>query len=313
MNDLFLLNSTWDKNNTTPYFIVSKTDTIPDGINFDDKLVGARKVGVRATSANAYMFSFDSIRRIIDGDTIEAKNFVKDTSDKSFKARFIRSIFQADHPLRLKPNFHPYSEGVTWDDYEEITITNEPVIKNQPIKTEPDFSPCSISKLVQKESELIQKPTYSPFKKSLSMDSFLEEHYSSPDMREYKEEYQCYSPPNQEHDAYKAPESTKPPPHESRAPATPQTNRVVKPIIQKPVKRKQTINKRKELEIIAKEPLTKENFRARTKTLPADLKKSIVSFAENNPNDNLAEGFKKLLDPEDNPARNTRSKSIQHK
>ena len=59
LGDLRLLKAIWDKNNTTSYFIVSKTDIIPDGINFDEQTIGVWKVGVRETATN-YMFSFFS-------------------------------------------------------------------------------------------------------------------------------------------------------------------------------------------------------------------------------------------------------------
>ena len=58
LEDLFLLNATLDQKNTNQYFIVSKTDTIPVGINFDEQIMGARKVGLREIAASAYMFGF---------------------------------------------------------------------------------------------------------------------------------------------------------------------------------------------------------------------------------------------------------------
>ena len=126
LKDLILLNSTWDKNNSTPYFIVSKTDYLADGINFDERLVGARKVGVRQTSANAYLFGFDSIRRVIDGDSLEAKNFIEEQSNgnsgpvtlRFTKMLTMNSLFHEIYPYRLKPYKHQFSAGVTWEDYE---------------------------------------------------------------------------------------------------------------------------------------------------------------------------------------------------
>ena len=86
------------------------------------------------------MFSFNSISRVIDGEAQEVKDFIKDTSCRKYKQRYIRYIFQRDHPFRLKPNFHPFSEGVTWDDYEDIVIYNNTPDHIQ-IKAESDHNP----------------------------------------------------------------------------------------------------------------------------------------------------------------------------
>ena len=124
LNDLFLLNSAWDKNNINPYFKVSKTDFLPTGLNFDDKLVGARKVGVRETAANAYLFSFDSIRRIIDGNSEAAKKFLSDKNPSAHPIS-VNGLFQKNCPYRIKPGLSPYSPSVHWSDYEEVASIPE--------------------------------------------------------------------------------------------------------------------------------------------------------------------------------------------
>ena len=119
LGDLFLLNATWDKNNSSPYFKVAATDFLPTGLNFDDRLIGARKVGVKETTANAYLFGFDAVRRIIDGNSTEAKEFLKNVHRPSAAPISLNSLFRKDCPYRLRPGLHQYSPSVTWADYEE--------------------------------------------------------------------------------------------------------------------------------------------------------------------------------------------------
>ena len=116
LGDLFLLNMAWDKNNSTPYYIISKVPEVPNGINFDERLVGARKVGVKSTAANKYYFSFDAIRLVLDGNTPEAKDFISKANPKQ-QSQFIRNIFEEGYPITLKPNTDLYSPQITWDDF----------------------------------------------------------------------------------------------------------------------------------------------------------------------------------------------------
>ena len=139
VGDLFLLNMAWDKNNSTPYYVVSKVPEVPDGVNFDDRLVGARKVGVKKTSANQYYFSFDAIRLVLDGNTSEAKDFLLNANSKTQPA-LIRRIFEEGYPIRLKPNTDLYSPEITWDDFlhvdeefeSSLTSPTTPAPKNIP-------------------------------------------------------------------------------------------------------------------------------------------------------------------------------------
>ena len=120
LGDLFLLNMAWDKNNSTPYYVVSKVPEVPLGINFDDRLVGARKVGVRRTSSNMYYFSFDAIRLILDGNTKEAKDFLSQNESGTSNSRFIRGIFENNYPIRLKPNSDLFGPDLSWDDFMDV-------------------------------------------------------------------------------------------------------------------------------------------------------------------------------------------------
>ena len=120
LGDLFLLNMAWDKNNSTPYYIVSKVPEVPEGINFDERLVGARKVGVRSTRANQYYFSFDAIRLILDGNTTEAKDFINKAGNSPPSHRFIRGIFERGYPYKIKPNLDLFHHSITWDDFSHV-------------------------------------------------------------------------------------------------------------------------------------------------------------------------------------------------
>ena len=163
LNDLFLLNSAWDKNNTHPYFKVSKTDFVPSGINFDDKLIGARKVGVRETAANAYLFSFDSVRRVIDGNSEAAKNFVSENHPASHPIN-INNLFQKDCPYRLKPGLSPFSPTVQWSDYEEVSILPEASVPTARFQETPLSAP-------PKPSEGARAPANQEAQKAHTLDS----------------------------------------------------------------------------------------------------------------------------------------------
>ena len=129
---------------------------MPDGINFDDRLVGARKVGVRKTSANQYYFSFDAIRLVLDGNTPEAKDFVENANPKTQPA-LIRRIFEEGYPIRLKPNTDLYSPNITWDDFLHV----EDEFDTSPTSSTASAPKPNIPRAPQNESSPMTQPAHS--------------------------------------------------------------------------------------------------------------------------------------------------------
>ena len=189
LGDLFLLNMAWDKNNSTPYYIVSKVPEVPLGINFDDRLVGARKVGVRRTSANLYYFSFDAIRLILDGNTKEAKDFLlKANGPDSASTHFIRGIFENNYPIRLKPNSDLFGPNLSWDDFMDVEEEFTPFDPHTSPHTSTglhDFS--DDSSMTRAPSTHTQKKLHKKAKKSRSRTVGFKEKLDQPEKADKKE------------------------------------------------------------------------------------------------------------------------------
>ena len=109
--DLILLVTVWDKNDKCRFWkIEDSVDNKRSAINWDEKLVHAYKLGVRKTSVNGKLFSFDAISWVIDGDSTEAKNFEKELT-RSMKDKPVvenavtksQSCFRSSRMSQIKP------------------------------------------------------------------------------------------------------------------------------------------------------------------------------------------------------------------
>ena len=58
----------FQKNDLRPFFQIVKTDRFPHGISWDEKQVHCKKMDLVNTTKRVYIFDFDYIRHVIDGD-----------------------------------------------------------------------------------------------------------------------------------------------------------------------------------------------------------------------------------------------------
>ena len=77
--DLVLLTATWDKNQKSRFWRISKSKNGERAaINWDERLIHAYKLGVKPTESNGKLLSFEGIAWVIDGHSTQARSFEKE-------------------------------------------------------------------------------------------------------------------------------------------------------------------------------------------------------------------------------------------
>ena len=127
MGDLVLPKGEYNKNTLRLWYEVSESPDCQSGINFDDQTITCRKVGVTTRSNNIFVFSFDSVGAIIDGNSPEANLHKLDLMKNKPDARLNWTMFREGSRFTLKEGIkHPFNcktvdgwASDAWDDEDD--------------------------------------------------------------------------------------------------------------------------------------------------------------------------------------------------
>ena len=147
LGDLILPKSDYNKNALRLWYEVSESPDCRLGVNFDDQYVVCRKLGAAARSNNIYVFSFDSICSIINGQSPEAQLHKLDLAKNKSCARLNWTMFKHGSRFQLKTGitnpYACYSRADGWscdwandEDDDELAIDIKMVPEDKQLKDE---------------------------------------------------------------------------------------------------------------------------------------------------------------------------------